>query len=340
MYSLARKILFCLDPELSHELSLDAMGAAERLRLMPLFADTIPEQAVEVMGLRFPNPVGLAAGLDKNGDYFNALGALGFGFVEIGTVTPKPQAGNPKPRLFRLAEQKAIINRMGFNNYGVAHLVDRVKRRRFNGVLGINVGKNKLTPEAQALDDYTTCMAQVYPYADYITVNVSSPNTPGLRDLQFGKAFDTLLAGIKAQQAALAEQHGKYVPLAVKIAPDMNEDELKQVADQLLEHGIDGVIATNTTIGRGGVEHSPFKDEAGGLSGAPLREQSTETIRCLAEHVKGQIPIIGVGGIVSGDDAREKIEAGASLVQIYSGFIYRGPALIKEAAVAIEGIKK
>ncbi len=340
MYSLARKFLFCLDPELSHEVSLDGLGAAERLRLISLFSDSVAEQPVEVMGLRFPNPVGLAAGLDKNGDYFNALGVLGFGFVEIGTVTPKPQAGNPKPRLFRLAEQEAIINRMGFNNLGVAHLVERVKRRRYAGVLGINVGKNKTTPEDKALDDYTTCMAQVYAYADYITVNISSPNTPGLRDLQFGKAFDTLLAGIKRQQAALAEQHGKYVPLAVKIAPDMSEDELKQVADQLLEHAIDGVIATNTTIGREGVESSPFKDEAGGLSGAPLREKSTETIRRLAEHVKGQLPIIGVGGIVSGEHAREKIEAGASLVQIYSGFIYRGPSLIKEAVAAITAIKR
>ncbi len=335
MYSIARKLLFLLDPEVSHELSLDCLGAAERLHLLKPFCSAPHNHPVEVMGIQFPNPVGLAAGLDKNGDYFNALGQLGFGFVEIGTVTPKPQAGNPKPRLFRLKEQEAIINRMGFNNKGVAHLVENVKHRRFDGVLGINIGKNKVTPEENALQDYQRCMDQVYPYADYITINVSSPNTPGLRDLQFGEAFTHLLAGIKQKQAELADAHGRYVPVAVKIAPDMNESELEQVAEKLLEHNIDGVIATNTTIGRAGVESSPHKDEAGGLSGAPLTELSTNTIRMLSKQLNGQIPIIGVGGIKDGASAIEKLEAGASLVQIYSGFIYKGPELIHEIMDAV-----
>lgn len=335
MYSIARNLLFLLDPEVSHELSLDCLGAAERLHLIKPFCPSPASQPIEVMGIRFPNPVGLAAGLDKNGDYFNALGQLGFGFVEIGTVTPKPQSGNPKPRLFRLKEQQAIINRMGFNNKGVAHLVENVKHRRYEGVLGINIGKNKLTPEENALEDYEICMEQVYPYADYITVNVSSPNTPGLRDLQFGEAFDHLLQGIKQKQALLADQYGRYVPIAVKIAPDMSEGEVAQVAEKLLEHNIDGVIATNTTIGREGVEDSPYKDEAGGLSGAPVTELSTNTIRMLAKALNGQIPIIGVGGINDGASALAKLDAGASLVQIYSGFIYKGPELIREIMDAV-----
>ncbi len=331
MYSLARKILFLLDPEVSHDLSLDVMGAAERLRLLKPFCSVPQVEATEVMGIRFPNAVGLAAGLDKNGDYFNALGQLGFGFVEIGTVTPKPQVGNPKPRLFRLTDQEAIINRMGFNNKGVEHLVENVKRRRFQGVLGINIGKNKATSEEDALSDYTYCMEHVYEYADYITVNISSPNTPGLRNLQYGEAFDQLLSGIKEKQAQLNTEHGRYVPVAVKIAPDMSESELNEVADKLLQYKLDGVIATNTTIGRVGVEYSPHKDEAGGLSGAPVKDLSTETIRRLSERLAGKIPIIGVGGISSGEDAVEKLNAGASLVQIYSGFIYKGPSLIREA---------
>ncbi|MFL0799765.1 MAG: quinone-dependent dihydroorotate dehydrogenase [Agarilytica sp.] len=330
MYSIARKLLFLLDPETSHELSLDLIGAAERLRLIKPFCPTPKYEPVEVMGINFPNPVGLAAGLDKNGDYFNGLGEMGFGFVEIGTVTPKPQPGNPKPRLFRLPEQQAIINRMGFNNKGVEHLVENVKARRYQGVLGINIGKNKATPEENALDDYRFCMERVYAHADYITINISSPNTPGLRDLQFGEAFDHLLSGLKETQGALAAEHGKRVPIAVKIAPDMNEDELAQVAGKLLEYEIDGVIATNTTIGRAGVESSKHKDEAGGLSGVPVTELSTETIRRLATHLDGKIPIIGVGGIIDGATAQAKLDAGASLVQIYSGFIYKGPSLIHE----------
>ncbi|VUD48695.1 Dihydroorotate dehydrogenase (quinone) [Thalassocella blandensis] len=335
MYKYLRNLLFRLDPEVSHELSLDMIGAAERLHLVKPFAPEVDNDPVEVMGIRFPNAVGLAAGLDKNGDYFNGLGDLGFGFVEIGTVTPLAQPGNPQPRLFRLTEEQAIINRMGFNNKGVEHLVENVKRRRFTGVLGINIGKNKATEEEHALRDYEICMEAVYPYADYITINISSPNTPGLRNLQFGEALNVLLEGIKRKQGELYSKHGKYKPVAVKIAPDMSEEELAQVAATFLHYEIDGVIATNTTLSREGVENSEYKDEAGGLSGRPVREKSTAAIKVLAEHLKGKIPIIGVGGIMTGEDAAEKIKAGASLVQIYSGFIYRGPELVKEAAEAI-----
>jgi len=270
----------------------------------------LPSMPVEVMGLKFPNPVGLAAGLDKNGDYVDALSSLGFGFVEIGTVTPKPQAGNPKPRLFRLREQNAIINRMGFNNKGVEHLVDQVKKRH--------------------------SMEAVYQYADYITVNISSPNTPGLRNLQFGETFNQLLEGVKRKQSQLAARFGRYVPVAIKIAPDMTEEETSSIAKTLMAFEIDGVIATNTTVARDGVENSIHAKEAGGLSGAPVRSKSTQTIKALADNLGGKIPIIGVGGVLSGADAVEKINAGASLVQIYSGFIYRGPGLIKETVEALK----
>lgn len=336
MYNLIRKALFCLDAETSHELSLDMMGAAHRLGLISPFVDKIPANPVEVMGLTFPNPVGLAAGLDKNGDYFNALGQLGFGFVEIGTITPRPQPGNPKPRIFRLPEHQAVINRMGFNNKGVDHLVEQVKKRSYDGVLGINIGKNFDTPVEKADDDYAICMDAVYPYADYITVNVSSPNTPGLRDLQFGDSLKQLLTTIKTKQEQLHQQTGRYVPVAVKIAPDMDAEAAAGFSAILLDSGLDGVIATNTTISREAVAGHPLADEAGGLSGAPVRDKSTEMIRLLSDSLKGKLPIIGVGGIVGGADALEKIEAGASLVQVYSGFIYRGPALIGESARAIQ----
>lgn len=335
MYSFARNILFKLDPERSHELSLDALGAAERLGLLKPFIANVPDKPVDVMGLRFPNPVGLAAGLDKNGDYFNALGQLGFGFLEIGTITPLAQSGNPEPRLFRLVNERAIINRMGFNNKGVEHLAENVRKRRYQGILGINIGKNKATPEENALDDYAKCMDAVYDLADYITVNISSPNTPGLRNLQFGDALNSLLAGIADKRKSLADGSGRLVPIAVKIAPDMSPDETKSVADTLVSHGMDAVIATNTTIDRQGIPYSEHKDEAGGLSGAPLTEKSTETVATLAEHLKGSLPIIGVGGIMCGHDAKAKIEAGASLVQLYSGFIYEGPALVKECVDAL-----
>jgi len=339
MYTHIRDLLFKLDAETSHEFSLDLIGAAERLKLSGLLLPEIAPNPVEVMGITFPNRVGLAAGLDKNGDYFNALGAMGFGFVEIGTITPKPQVGNPKPRLFRIPEAQAIINRMGFNNKGVDHLVAQVKRRRYKGVLGINIGKNATTPVENAADDYVICMQKVYAHADYITVNVSSPNTKGLRDLQFGDSLNRLLEIIKIEQSNLQAEHGRYVPVAVKIAPDMDIDSVIQVAQSLLAQNIDGVIATNTTIGREGVEQYETGKETGGLSGLPVRDKSTRVISALYAELGNKLPIIGVGGITDGASAAEKIKAGAKLVQIYSGFIYRGPALIGEASKAIADLK-
>ena len=339
MYTHLRDLLFKLDAETSHEFSLDLIGAAERLQLLKFFMSDIPPNPVEVMGITFPNPVGLAAGLDKNGDYFNALGLMGFGFVEIGTITPRPQAGNPKPRLFRIPEAQAIINRMGFNNKGVDHLIAQVKQRRYKGILGINIGKNATTPVESAADDYVICMQKVYAHADYITVNVSSPNTQGLRDLQFGDSLNRLLETIKIEQAKLQILHGRYVPVAVKIAPDMDSEAVSQVAQTLLAQNIDGVIATNTTIGREGVETFRTSEETGGLSGFPVRDKSTRVISALYAELGDRLPIIGVGGITDGESAAEKIEAGAKLVQIYSGFIYRGPALIGEAARAIVDLK-
>ena len=339
MYTHIRDLLFKLDAETSHEFSLDLIGAAERLRLAGLFLSEIPPNPVEVMGIMFPNPVGLAAGLDKNGDYFNALGAMGFGFVEIGTITPKPQQGNPKPRLFRIPEAQAIINRMGFNNKGVDHLVAQVRRRRYSGVLGINIGKNAVTPVENAADDYVKCMQKVYAYADYITVNVSSPNTQGLRDLQFGDSLNQLLETIKIEQRKLQLEHGRYVPVAVKIAPDMDEEAVIQVAQSLVAQNIDGVIATNTTIGREGVEEFETSRETGGLSGLPVRDKSTRVIKILYAELGDKLPIIGVGGITDGESAAEKIKAGAKLVQVYSGFIYRGPELVRDAAEAIARLK-
>ncbi|MGQ9427408.1 quinone-dependent dihydroorotate dehydrogenase [Gilvimarinus sp. F26214L] len=335
MYSLLRPLFFQLDPELTHHLALGSLNVASRLGLARRLVPEIAPQPVRVMGLEFPNPVGLAAGLDKNGDYFNALGELGFGFVEIGTVTPRPQPGNPKPRLFRLAEHEAILNRMGFNNKGVDYLVERVKQRRFRGILGINIGKNATTPVEEAENDYRIGLQKVYPWADYITINISSPNTPGLRALQFGEQLQALLHTIKAEQGKLAGEHQRYVPIAVKIAPDMNEAEIRQVAVTLLEAGIDGVIATNTTLSRDAVAGHRYAAEAGGLSGFPVAKRSTEVIAQLHTELGGRLPIIGVGGIMSGADAREKIAAGASLVQLYSGLIYRGPHLVFEAADAI-----
>lgn len=340
MYQHIRDVLFRFDAETSHELSLDMLGAAERLRLLSLFASKVPSNPVQVMGLSFDNPVGLAAGLDKNGDYFNALGALGFGFVEIGTITPRPQAGNPQPRLFRIPQAQAIINRMGFNNKGVDYLVEQVKKRRYSGILGINIGKNAVTPVENAVDDYLICLRKVYDYADYITVNISSPNTPGLRNLQFGDSLSQLLAPLKTEQTALHKATGRYVPIAVKIAPDMDESEIHQVAGILLQEGMDGVIATNTTITRVGVEEYENGDEAGGLSGLPVRDKSTYVIKTLNACLGGKLPIIGVGGILDGASAADKIRAGASLVQVYSGFIYEGPSLIGRAAAGIASYQK
>lgn len=338
MYTLARELLFKLSPEASHELSIDLIGAGGRLGLNGLLTKAPAALPVKVMGLEFKNPVGLAAGLDKNGDAIDGFAQLGFGFVEIGTVTPRPQPGNPKPRLFRLPEAEAIINRMGFNNHGVDHLLARVQAAKYNGVLGINIGKNFDTPVENAVDDYLLCLDKVYQYASYVTVNVSSPNTPGLRSLQFGDSLKQLLEALRQRQEDLAAQHGKRVPLAIKIAPDMSDEETVEVANALVEAGMDAVIATNTTLGREGVQGLECADEAGGLSGAPVREQSTHIVRVLAGELKGRLPIIAVGGITEGKHAAEKIAAGASLVQIYSGFIYKGPALIREAVDAIAAL--
>lgn len=339
-YPLLRSLLFSLDPEKSHDLSLAMMGRMQDSPFRFLLEQKRVEDPFELWGLKFPNRVGLAAGLDKNGAYIEALGALGFGFIEVGTVTPRPQPGNPKPRLFRLKGSEAIINRMGFNNLGVDNLVENVKRAKFNGVLGINIGKNKDTPEERAVDDYIIGMEKVYPHADYITVNISSPNTPGLRDLQFGEVLDELLHSIKDKQNNLALRHRKQVPVLVKIAPDLTDAEIEQTADSFLSHKVDGVIATNTTLSREAVTGQAFADEAGGLSGRPLTVMSTQVLQKLNTALKGEIPIIGVGGIHDGNTAVEKINAGASLVQIYSCFIYQGPALIHKAASAIARMKQ
>jgi len=336
LFPLARSLLFRLPPETAHEVALDTASVAHRLGLLSLLASRPEATPVEVMGLNFPNSVGLAAGLDKNGDHIDALGALGFGFIEVGTVTPRAQPGNPKPRLFRLAEHEAIINRMGFNNLGLAHLVTNARHSRYKGVLGINVGKNRDTPVEEAASDYVAGMQAVYPWADYLTINVSSPNTPGLRDLQFGDSMKQLLARIKATQTELQVETGRYVPVAVKIAPDMDDSELRLVARALLDSGLDGVIATNTTLAREQVAGHALAGEQGGLSGAPLAGRSTEVIAALYAELGDDLPIIGVGGIVDGATAAAKIRAGASLVQLYSGLIYRGPALITEAIEAVE----
>jgi dihydroorotate dehydrogenase len=329
-YPFVRKALFQLDPERAHELTFQQLRRITGTPLAALVRQKVPEKPVQCMGLTFKNPLGLAAGLDKNGECIDALGAMGFGAIEIGTVTPRPQVGNDKPRLFRLVEAEGLINRMGFNNLGVDHLVKNVKKAHFDGILGINIGKNKDTPVEQGKDDYLICMEKVYAYAGYIAVNISSPNTPGLRTLQYGEALDDLLSAIKNKQTALQAIHHKYVPVAVKIAPDLSTEELIQVADSLVRHNIDGVIATNTTLDRSLVQGMKYCDEAGGLSGRPVQLKSTEIIRALSTELKGRLPIIGVGGIDSAIAAREKMAAGASLVQIYSGFIFKGPQLIKE----------
>jgi len=340
MYSLIRPALFALDAEIAHHLTLGSLRVLNKLGLSGLLAASTSYDPRKVMGLTFPNPVGLAAGLDKNGACINGLAALGFGFIEIGTVTPLSQAGNPEPRLFRLPQAAAIINRMGFNNEGVDRLIANVKRSMYRGILGINIGKNAFTPIARASEDYLICLRKVYEHASYVAVNISSPNTANLRKLQGGDELDALLSQLKAEQLKLAQHHGKYVPLAVKIAPDLDPEQIKQIAAQLIKHRIDGVIATNTTLSRKGVENLAHGAEPGGLSGAPLRDRSTAVIRQLADELQGALPIIGVGGILSGADAAEKINAGASLVQIYSGLIYRGPALVAECAEAIRLIRQ
>jgi len=329
-YPIVRPALFKLDPERAHELTFKQLRFMNGTPLELFYRQNLPSRPVTCMGLTFKNALGLAAGLDKNAECIDAFAAMGFGFVEVGTVTPRAQAGNDKPRMFRLVEAGGIINRMGFNNLGVDHLVENVKKARFYGVLGINIGKNKDTPVEQGKEDYLICMEKVYAHAGYIAINISSPNTPGLRSLQYGEALDDLLSSIKQKQKELEKRHLKYVPLAVKIAPDLSEEELIQVADSLIRHQIDGVIASNTTLDRSLVSGLKHAEEAGGLSGRPVQSRSTAVIQRLSQELQGRLPIIGVGGIDSLTAAREKIAAGATLVQIYSGFIYQGPGLIKD----------
>ncbi len=334
-YPSLRTLLFQMDPETAHHWTLKLLRSTPLLPLNALFGAHVPAAPRRVMNIDFPNPVGLAAGLDKDGECINAWAALGFGFVEIGTVTPRPQPGNPKPRMFRLPQAEALINRMGFNNGGVDNLIERIRQSRFKGVLGVNIGKNANTPVERASNDYLIGLRAVYPWASYVTVNISSPNTPGLRDLQYGAALDGLLAALKAEQQRLADSYGRYVPLALKIAPDIADVDLPTVAQALRRYGLDAVIATNTTFSRTGVEGLRHADEAGGLSGAPLRDRATTVVRNLAELLAGELPIIASGGIMCGADAAARIAAGASLVQLYTGFIYRGPALIPEVVRAL-----
>lgn len=327
IYPWIRPLLFRLNPETASTQSLKLLAWSEIAGLSKLAFKTLKTKPVTVMGLQFNNIVGLAAGLDKNGDYIDGLAELGFGHIEIGTVTPKPQLGNPKPRLFRLPTHQAIINRMGFNSKGVDYLVGRAKKMRYRGVLGINIGKNYATPIQHAADDYLYCLDKVYPYADYVAINVSSPNTQNLRQLQQDKQ---LLAVLKNRQGQLHKQQQKYVPLLLKIAPDLSDLEIVNIAKLLLEFNIDGVIATNTTCRREAVINHPLAGENGGLSGSPLRQSANHVIKLLAQELKGSIPIIGVGGILKPQDAQEKLEVGAELVQVYSGLIYQGPKLVAD----------
>ena len=335
IYSLAKPFLFQLDAEKAHNLTLRTLKIAEKAGLLYLLPKPIICSPRQVMGLTFTNPIGLAAGLDKNGAYIDGLAALGFGFVEIGTVTPRAQPGNPMPRLFRVAEAQGIINRFGFNNLGVDQLITHVKAAKYNGILGINIGKNFDTPNEHAVNDYLICLQKVYAHASYIAVNISSPNTKNLRALQEKEALGELLSTLKVEQEKLAQQHGRYVPIALKIAPDLTEAQVNEIADLLMAHNIDGVIATNTTLARDSVAGLANANEAGGLSGAPVRNQSTLVIQQLSKRLQGTLPIIGVGGILSGADAVEKVAAGASLVQVYSGLIYRGTSLIADVCKAL-----
>ncbi len=335
LYKILRSLLFRLDAEQAHHLGLKGIQALDSLNLSKLVYPTPDAAPVEVMGLTFPNSVGLAAGLDKNGDYLAGLSALGFGFVEIGTVTPRPQPGNPKPRLFRLPEAEAIINRMGFNNLGVEHLIAQVQAVQVPAIVGINIGKNIDTAVEDATKDYLIGLGKVYPYADYVTINISSPNTPGLRKLQFGESLNALLSALKDKQTSLHQQYNRYVPMAVKVAPDLSPEEVQALAEAFASFEIDAVIATNTTMARDKVAELKHAEEAGGLSGRPVFAQSTEIVRQFRTALPDVMPIIAAGGIMSGQDAVAKISAGASLVQIYSGFIYHGPALISDVINAL-----
>jgi dihydroorotate dehydrogenase len=335
LYRLARPFLFQLDPERASHGALCFLDVACRLGLEGAITGAIVHCPRRVMGLEFPNPVGLAAGLDKNGEHVDSLAALGFGFIEVGTVTPRPQPGNPAPRLFRIPEAHAIVNRMGFNNDGVERLVDNVARARYRGILGINIGKNFDTPIERAAEDYLYCLRKVHAAASYVAVNISSPNTANLRQLQRPDQLDRLLGKLTEENRRLAARHGRTVPLAVKIAPDLNTEEIGQMAASFASHGVDAVIATNTTISRDGVEGLANSEQAGGLSGAPLKDRATAVVRELARSLAGRIPIIGVGGVFSVADAREKLDAGASLVQLYSGLIYQGPRLPRRIAAGL-----
>jgi dihydroorotate dehydrogenase len=338
LYTLARPFLFSLDPETAHNLTLPALKRAADCGITRLLPRPKADPRT-VMGITFPNPVGLAAGLDKDGAYIDGLAALGFGFIEVGTVTPRAQPGNPLPRMFRLPQAKAIINRMGFNNGGVDAFVANVQASKFyqnrEGILGLNIGKNAATPIENAADDYLHCLEKVYPYASYVTVNISSPNTKNLRQLQGASELDALLSQLKDAQQRLADRHMRYVPIALKIAPDVDDEQIKTIASALVRHKIDGVIATNTTITRDAVKNLRHGDEAGGLSGAPVFELSNMVVRKLKQELGDALPVIGVGGIFSGKDAQAKIDAGASLIQLYTGLIYRGPALVNECAATL-----
>ena len=338
-YALTRPFLFGLDPEAAHDLTLGSIARLQNTPAMCLWQQPRVADPVTVAGLKFPNRIGLAAGLDKNGRCIDGLGAMGFGFIEVGTVTPLGQPGNPKPRMFRLTAKQALINRLGFNNDGLDVFVANVNRatsfRRAGGIVGLNIGKNAATPIEEATRDYLTALAGVYPFADYVTVNISSPNTQNLRTLQSDAALDALLSAVQEKRAALQREHGRSVPVFVKIAPDLDEAQVGVIAATLKANGIDGVIATNTTLERGAVKGLPHADEKGGLSGAPVFEMSNRVIAQLRAALGSGFPIIGVGGVMSGEDAATKRRAGADLVQIYTGLIYRGPALVTEAARAL-----
>ena len=329
-YSIAQKIMMRIDPEKVHDWVLGFFHKTGNSLFNRFYSQKVKSDPIEVMGITFPNCVGLAAGLDKDGEAIDAFHKMGFGHIEVGTVTPKPQPGNPKPRMFRVKEEEAIINRMGFNNKGVDNLVENLKARRSNILVGVNIGKNKDTPLDEGKNDYLMCMEKVYPHAAYITVNISSPNTPGLRSLQYGELLNELLSELKVKQSVLTEDHGRYVPLALKIAPDLSEKEIDSIAVSLLENKFDAVIATNTTLDRQGISGLQHAEENGGLSGCPLFHSSTAVIVKLHSKLQKRIPIIGVGGINNAHDAQMKFEAGADLVQIYTGFIYQGPVLIKQ----------
>lgn len=330
-YCLLKPFVFALDPEIAHETAIAGMRLTGSF--MPV-GKPLPDTPIDVMGITFPNRIGLAAGLDKNGEAIDALASWGFGFIEVGTVTPRPQPGNPKPRMFRLPQVEGIINRMGFNNHGIDTLITNIKAAKFRGILGINIGKNADTPIERAADDYLIGLDKAYPHASYIAINISSPNTKNLRALQGENELDALLAALKQRQTTLTQQHGRYIPLALKIAPDLNDPQISTIADALRRHRIDAVIATNTTLDRSKVAGLPHADETGGLSGAPLFEASTEVVRKLSGALAGEVPIISAGGVTDGAKAKAKLDAGAALVQIYSGLVFKGPALVKTCVTA------